>query len=106
MSTDGPRATCGSTPGCSTGASVAISPPAPARSRRPARQPQAARPGEPGNPARLLASSTARGLKAYGDDMVRFYYPRGVAVDHLGNLYIADAWDNRVQKLSATGQLL
>jgi tripartite motif-containing protein 71 len=37
---------------------------------------------------------------------VRFYYPRGLAVDRLGNLYVVEWGRCRVQKLSATGEPL
>ena len=31
------------------------------------------------------------------------YYPSGVAVDNMGNLYIADSNNNRIRKVLATG---
>jgi len=60
-------------------------------------------------------SATGTFLNAFGrregeDDRtrsgVRLSKPRGVAVDAAGFLYIADTNDNRVLKLSATGQVL
>jgi len=36
----------------------------------------------------------------------RFNHPRGVAVDQVGNLYVADTGNNRVVKISSTGAVL
>ena len=35
----------------------------------------------------------------------KLYYPRGVAVDSGGNLYIADAGNNRIRKVDSTGTI-
>ncbi len=41
-----------------------------------------------------------------GDGPAEFFGPQGIAVDGSGNLYVAEAVNNRVQKLSPTGQSL
>ncbi|PWW01247.1 sugar lactone lactonase YvrE, partial [Paenibacillus cellulosilyticus] len=44
-----------------------------------------------------------------GDDVsaveARLYYPNAVAVDHAGNLYIADTYNNRIRKVDASGNI-
>ena len=35
----------------------------------------------------------------------QLFYPRGVAVDGLGNLYIVDSFNNRIRKVDATGTI-
>ena len=35
-----------------------------------------------------------------------FFFPRGVAVDFVGNIYVADEGNNRVQKFDARGSFL
>jgi uncharacterized protein (TIGR03437 family) len=49
-----------------------------------------------------------RGLCGYGGDGVQalgaaLNYPRGIAIDTAGNLYIADTLDNRVRKVTPAG---
>jgi hypothetical protein len=34
----------------------------------------------------------------------RFYYPRGLAVDGAGNIYVADTWNHAVRKSTSVGQ--
>lgn len=41
-----------------------------------------------------------------GDGPAEFFGPQGIAVDSSGNLYVAEAVNNRIQKLSADGQSL
>ncbi len=38
-----------------------------------------------------------------GSEKTQFYYPCGVAVDGLGNIYIADTGNRRIQKLTSDG---
>ncbi|GHV72835.1 hypothetical protein AGMMS49940_01370 [Spirochaetia bacterium] len=33
----------------------------------------------------------------------RFYYPKGVAVDNAGNVYVADSYNHRIRKISPSG---
>ena len=33
----------------------------------------------------------------------QFYYPSGVAADSAGNVYVADSYNNRVQKFTSSG---
>ena len=44
-----------------------------------------------------------------GDDgpavRARLYYPRGVAVDADGNLFVADSWNNRVRRVDPSGTI-
>ncbi len=35
-----------------------------------------------------------------------FAYPRGVATDTVGNVYVADTGNNRIQRVTADGNLL
>jgi len=41
-----------------------------------------------------------------GNGPAQFNEPRGIAIDQLGNIYVADSLNHRVEKLSCTGQLL
>lgn len=41
------------------------------------------------------------GMKGFGDG--EFKDPRGVAVDSLGNVYVVDSGNHRVQKFSSFG---
>ncbi|MFC5471830.1 S-layer homology domain-containing protein [Cohnella suwonensis] len=40
------------------------------------------------------------GIPASGSGLGQFYYPGGVAVDSSGNVYVADSYNNRIQKLT------
>ena len=51
-------------------------------------------PGTPGSSGSSFAFSQAQIAR-----------PTGVAVDSLGNLYIADTWDNRIRKIDPTGTI-
>src|SRR5687768_215161 len=41
-----------------------------------------------------------------GSGPLQFQEPRGITLDHEGNLYVVDGQNNRVQKLSPYGSLL
>jgi DNA-binding beta-propeller fold protein YncE len=41
-----------------------------------------------------------------GSDIGQLNYPAGVAVDSSGNVYVADQYNNRIQKFSSTGGYL
>ena len=50
------------------------------------------------------------GEPSYGGDggpavRARFSFPSGVAVDHAGNLYIADTGNNRIRRVDASGTI-
>ena len=49
-----------------------------------------------------LAGSTLGHHDATGTEAA-FYKPHGVAVDSSGNLYVADAYDNRIRKITSAG---
>ncbi|MDQ6418454.1 S-layer homology domain-containing protein [Paenibacillus sp. LHD-117] len=42
------------------------------------------------------------GIPATGSGLGQFYYPGGVAVDSSGNVYVADSYNNRIQKLTVS----
>ena len=52
-----------------------------------------------------VAGMVARGFSGDGGPAVsaQMRAPRGVAADGLGNLYIADTWNNRIRKVDAAG---
>ena len=35
----------------------------------------------------------------------QFYYPRGLAVDAAGNIYVPDSWNHRVRRINPTGSI-
>ena len=41
-----------------------------------------------------------------GSEAARFKFPEGVVIDHSGNVYVADTYNHRVQKLSPDGEVL
>ena len=60
-----------------------------------------------GNVTTLAGITGQRGGFAGGGTAgeARFYYPRDVAVDVAGNIYVADHFNHRVRKISATGAI-
>ncbi|MGP8245338.1 MAG: IPT/TIG domain-containing protein [Bryobacteraceae bacterium] len=59
-------------------------------------------------PAGTISTVAGNGIQGYAGDGgpatgAELYYPRAVAMDSSGNLYIADTQNNRVRKVSASG---
>ena len=50
-----------------------------------------------------LAGSTAYGSTDGTGAAASFNYPKGIAVDGAGNIYVADKQNNKIRKISATG---
>jgi sugar lactone lactonase YvrE len=55
----------------------------------------------------IISTIAGNGILGYGGDggaatSANLYYPSGVAVDGSGNIYIADAGNNRIRKVSAS----
>jgi sugar lactone lactonase YvrE len=63
----------------------------------PPRLVQTAPPAKPGPPVNAFNGGRGR---SPGE----FSFPRGIAADHLGNLYVADSGNSRVQKFSSSGE--
>ena len=60
--------------------------------------------------ARTIDTIAGTGEPSYGGDggpavRARFSFPSGVAVDHAGNLYIADTGNNRIRRVDASGTI-
>ncbi|MBC8233690.1 putative Ig domain-containing protein [bacterium] len=58
----------------------------------------------------IITTVAGDGSRGYSGDggpatEARLYYPIGVAVDSLGNLYIADGWNQRIRKVDTSGIL-
>ena len=59
----------------------------------------------------LISTVAGNGTQGYNGDGIAatsagLYFPDGVAVDSAGNIYIADAGDNRIRKVSASTGLI
>lgn len=39
------------------------------------------------------------------DSIAQFNYPRGIAVDDAGNLYVSDSWNHRIRKIDTNGNV-
>lgn len=50
-----------------------------------------------------LAGDVWRGYADGTGSMARFYFPQGVTVDSIGNVYVADSVNNRIRKITAAG---
>jgi sugar lactone lactonase YvrE len=62
-------------------------------------------------PTGMVQTVAGTGVFGYSGDSgpamaAKLNYPQGVAVDSSGNLYIADAWNNRVRKVAASGGII
>lgn len=36
----------------------------------------------------------------------QFHFPTGIATDNLGNVYVADSWDDQIQKFTSDGEFI
>src|SRR5256885_7734163 len=52
-----------------------------------------------------IAGSGAQGFKDGAADEAQFDGPIGVAVDRQGNIYVADAYNDRVRKITTDGNV-
>lgn len=50
-----------------------------------------------------LAGTGVAGLKNGKRDTALFNYPRGITLDKVGNIYIADSWNHRIRKIDTAG---
>jgi len=58
------------------------------------------------SPVGVVSTLAGSGIPAYADGMgtaASFNYPHGVAVDHNGNVYVADGDNHRIRKISPAG---
>jgi len=58
--------------------------------------------------AQIITTVAGNGVFNFGGDggaaiACELNYPTGVAVDNAGNIYIADAWNNRIRRVDAAG---
>lgn len=54
----------------------------------------------------MVTTLAGSGISGYQDgsaDSARFCYPRGIAVDDSGNVYVADSWNHRIRKIHPSG---
>lgn len=50
-----------------------------------------------------IAGSGVAGYAEGNDTAAQFNYPRSICIDYLNNLYIADSWNHRIRKITASG---
>ncbi len=54
--------------------------------------------------AGIVSTVAGTGIAGYtegADTVARFNYPRGITIDAIGNLYVADSWNHRIRKVDA-----
>lgn len=59
-------------------------------------------------PQGVVTTFAGSGLPGYQDgpaDSARFHYPRGIAMDDSGNVFVADSWNHRIRKITPAGQV-
>ena len=49
-----------------------------------------------------VAGDGVEGFIEGADTSARFDYPRGITIDALGNLFVADSWNHRIRKIDAS----
>jgi len=57
-------------------------------------------------PAGEVSTLAGNGLSGFADDTgtkAQFYYPAGIAIDALNNIYVADRGNNCIRKITSTG---
>jgi len=58
-------------------------------------------------PAEMVSTlvGTMEGYKDGAGNATQFRYPNGVAVDSSGNVYVADAFNHRIRKITPAGMV-
>jgi sugar lactone lactonase YvrE len=59
----------------------------------------------PSGDVSTLAGSDAAGYADGSGAKAQFFFPKGVAVDIAGNVYVADSENNRIRKISTSGDV-
>lgn len=57
----------------------------------------------PGGMVTTIAGDGAEGYRDGLAQQAQFDYPRGIAVDSSGNVFVADSWNHRIRKISRSG---
>ena len=58
------------------------------------------------SPGGMVSTIAGSGIPGYLDgahDSARFHFPRGIAVDDSGNVFVSDSWNHRIRKISKNG---
>lgn len=56
----------------------------------------------------VVTTIAGNGIAGYKDTTAlesEFNYPRGICIDQLGNLYVADSWNHRIRKIDTNGNV-